>query len=159
MTSPPSRPGTTNSPAQSLCQGVPAGSSPTTVQAGSPLQVSISGEAVHGGGGCLFSISYDGGNSFTVLSVTDKQCPIQRSFSVQIPANAPNGKAVFAWSWIPVLSGQPEYYMNCADIVISGGSTGGSIAGPSMPIYNMPGAPTVYAVETKNFIGLSDIIK
>ncbi|RKP20970.1 hypothetical protein ROZALSC1DRAFT_12035 [Rozella allomycis CSF55] len=141
MTVPVPRQGTDNSPAKELCQGRHAGGSTTTLTAGSLIEVVISGGAPHGGGGCLFSLSYDGGHTFKVISSTDKSCPINHNYQVMIPQNAPSGNAVFAWSWVPVLSGQPEYYMNCADVTIVGGN-GSGFNGPNLPIYNMPGSTT-----------------
>jgi hypothetical protein len=146
----------TNSPASKLCKGFPKGHSVLTIAAGSTLQVSYTKAAPHGGGGCVFSLSYDGGQTFQVFAKTDRSCPIVPS-KIVIPQSAKNGEAVLAWSWVPLLSGQPEYYMNCIDITITNGS--GGFYGPALPIYNMPGYPKLYSADPAKFVGLSDIVK
>ncbi|KAJ2228291.1 hypothetical protein H4R99_005566 [Coemansia sp. RSA 1722] len=105
----------------------------------------------HQGGHCQFSISYDGGQTFVVLSETLKHCfyngpsdtdtPSVLSFNVPLPANLPGtDHAVFAWTWVNA-SGNREFYMNCADIAITGPA--GSYTGKKMTILNYPGYPVI----------------
>jgi hypothetical protein len=128
------------------CKGYAKGPSTLTLTAGSPLTVELYGSAIHGGGHCQFAMSYDGGNTWVVLSTVVRQCMLQGlNFSVPIPASAPNGAAVFAWTWINAI-GNREYYMNCADVTVQGGATPGSITGPKLFVANLAyiaGAPTI----------------
>ncbi|KAI9138017.1 hypothetical protein BKA69DRAFT_1094480 [Paraphysoderma sedebokerense] len=99
------------------CRGAQkAGPSSTTVKAGSSLPVTIDGGAPHGGGHCMFSLSNDGKNWLVIDSITNNCLSGASSgpfnFNVPIPAGVPSGSYVFSWSWIPRLSGQPEYYHN-----------------------------------------------
>jgi hypothetical protein len=57
---------------------------------------------------------------------------------VKIPANAPSTEScIFAWTWINAI-GNREFYMNCADIAIHGGS-GSSISGAGLLLANIGG--------------------
>lgn len=105
----------------------------------------------HHGGHCQFSISYDGGNTFVVLSEELRYCfyggpsesdvPTVLSYQVPLPANLPGtDHAVFAWSWVNA-SGNREFYMNCADVAIVGPA--GSFTGKKMTILNYAGYPVV----------------
>jgi len=67
------------------------------------------------------------------------------NFNVPVPASAPNGEAIFAWTWINAV-GNREYYMNCADVIITGGTTPALVSGPRLFVANLPyvqGAPTI----------------
>ncbi|KAJ2783303.1 hypothetical protein GGI15_002640, partial [Coemansia interrupta] len=67
--------------------------------------------------------------------------PSVLNFEVPLPANLPGtDHAVFAWTWVNA-SGNREFYMNCADIAISGPA--GSFTGKQMTILNYPGYPVV----------------
>jgi hypothetical protein len=133
----PSNGGTDNSPATELCKGS-YGTYDKPLQAGSTLAVKLFGTANHEGGGCQFGLSYDNGKSFTLLMTTDESCPIKLDWNVPIPASAPScTNCVFAWGWIPRLSGAKEYYMNCAKVQIQGGPTTGVLNGPKMEFFNM----------------------
>lgn len=129
------------------CEQVNPSDTVTPVTAGGTVQVKLKGSATHGGGGCVFSLSYDQGQSFTMIYKTDSQCPITQNFQVPIPKNAANGPALFTWSWIPIMSGQKEYYMTCSKVMISGGSgelSGGKMRGPQLPVFNLPGYPDAF---------------
>jgi len=122
------------------CSGKPAGPVTATFAAGSSLNVKIVGSAPHGGGHCQFSMSYDKGTTFVVIQDALGTCPLEGSYSVKIPAGAPSGQAIFAWSWINAV-GNREYYMNCADVQVTGGGNG--FSGPKMLVANLPGFPTI----------------
>ncbi|ORX98805.1 hypothetical protein K493DRAFT_213751 [Basidiobolus meristosporus CBS 931.73] len=124
------------------CRGYGAGPSVATYTAGGSVQVQLDGGAPHNGGHCQFSLSVDGGKTFVVLKTVLGDCMIAtRSYTVDIPKSAPNGKVIFGWTWINK-TGNREYYMNCADITIQGGS-GQCVSGPKNLIANLPGYTTI----------------
>ncbi|GBB89747.1 hypothetical protein RclHR1_16530001 [Rhizophagus clarus] len=85
-------------------------------------------QARHNGGLCEFSLSYDGGKTYTVIATYKKTCPdiFFDGWKVKIPENAPScdspGNCLFSWSWINAV-GNREFYQNCADIKIEGNAT------------------------------------
>ncbi|KAJ1996000.1 hypothetical protein GGI25_000539 [Coemansia spiralis] len=118
---------------------------------GSTQNIEFSDGTGHEGGHCQFSISYDGGKTFVVLSEVLKYCfyngpsdsdsPSVLNYNVPLPENLPGSEhAVFAWTWVNA-SGNREFYMNCADVAIIGPA--GSFAGKQMTILNYPGYPIV----------------
>ncbi|KAK9765513.1 hypothetical protein K7432_006100 [Basidiobolus ranarum] len=125
------------------CKGYEQGKVVQTVQAGSKLDIKLSGVAVHDGGHCQFAISYDGGKNFAVLDTIYNDCIIASlDYSVTIPSTAGSSKnVIFAWAWINKV-GNREYYMNCADIEIKG-SDDGYITGPELLVANLPGYPQI----------------
>ncbi|KAJ1968539.1 hypothetical protein IWQ62_001188 [Dispira parvispora] len=124
--------GTNNEFAFPLCHHTEPYASPVeTVQAGSSITVSFDTVATHNGGHCEFSLSYDGGKTFVAIQTIIRNCFLEgKTFSVPIPKEAPNGKAVFSWSWVNA-KGNREFYMTCSDIEIQGGGSG-SLKGPKM---------------------------
>lgn len=118
--------------------GTPKGASVATWQAGSSQKAVISGGAFHGGGSCQFSLSYDKGKTFKVLHSYIGSCPLDNgdsSFDFKVPADAPNGEALFAWTWFNQI-GNREMYMNCAVITVAGGggaAPAGGVAFNSRP--------------------------
>jgi len=99
-----------------------AGTPVATWTAGSQQTIKIAGSAVHNGGSCQFSLSYDNGATFRVIKSIIGKCPLTPSYSVTIPSDAPNAQSViFAWSWFN-RTGNREMYMNCAVVTITGGS-------------------------------------
>jgi hypothetical protein len=87
---------------------------------GGDYNFTITGGATHGGGSCQVSLSYDGGNTFTVIQSILGGCPLSSSYPFKIPADAPEGKAIWAWTWNNKV-GNRELYMNCATVTIGGG--------------------------------------
>jgi hypothetical protein len=75
----------------------------------------------HGGGSCQLSLSYNNGTSFHVIESIEGGCTLQFKYDFTMPKDVANGDALFAWSWFN-LEGDPQMYMNCADVTISGGS-------------------------------------
>ncbi|KAJ1976508.1 hypothetical protein H4R35_002673 [Dimargaris xerosporica] len=119
-----------------------------TYEAGTSIPVKfMAGGASHGGGHCQFSVSYDGGKTYAALHTILHNCFSDGlNFDIPIPANAPpSNRVVFAWTWVNAV-GNREFYMNCADIAITGGDTNGSIDGPQMVVANY-GPNTPYVPE------------
>ncbi|KAJ2237462.1 hypothetical protein H4R99_001939 [Coemansia sp. RSA 1722] len=109
--------------------------------------------ASHSGGHCEFSISYNG-KDFAVIHQELRYCfrkgkpaAIDNTaevlqYTFDLPEDLPSSdKAIFSWTWVNA-SGNREFYMNCADIAIEGG-TSSSYTGKKMTIVNYPGYPTV----------------
>ncbi|KAJ1732971.1 hypothetical protein LPJ72_003115 [Coemansia sp. Benny D160-2] len=114
-----------------------------TWTAGQSVTVTFEGSATHGGGHCQWSISYDGGKTFVVLHQELGHCfSTGNSYTFSLPSDLPSSsKAVFAWSWVNAI-GNREFYMNCADVAITGGSSS-SFSGKEMVIANHAGYPTI----------------
>ncbi|KAI9505306.1 hypothetical protein BX070DRAFT_188833, partial [Coemansia spiralis] len=132
---------------QPLCKYTTPYPSPcATWTAGQPITVTFApGGATHGGGHCQFSISYDSGKTFVVLYSVMGHCfgvnGDVRDYTFNLPSNLPSSEhAVFAWTWVNAI-GNREFYMNCADVAIKGGS--GSYTGKQMTIANHNGYPTI----------------
>ncbi|ORY05086.1 hypothetical protein K493DRAFT_161077, partial [Basidiobolus meristosporus CBS 931.73] len=122
------------------CRGFSRGGVVQTVKAGATIPVKIGGGAPHNGGHCQFAVSYDD-KTFVVLRDVFDDCLVgSLTFNVQMPSDAPSGRATLAWTWINK-TGNREYYMNCADIEIQGRS-GGYITGPKLLVVNLPGYVT-----------------
>ena len=100
--------------------------------AGEPQTMTFDGSASHGGGSCQLSVTLDrqptADSTFKTIASWIGGCPIDDTdggthpWNYTIPFEVPNGKATLAWSWVSKLSGQPEFYMNCAPITVSGGA-------------------------------------
>jgi hypothetical protein len=92
-------------------------------QAGNNYNMTLAGMAMHDGGSCQLSLSYDVGKSFQVIKSMEGGCPYPMEYDFPIPADAPGGHALFAWTWFNLI-GNREMYMNCAQVEIDGsGST------------------------------------
>ncbi|RHZ63230.1 uncharacterized protein CDV56_107179 [Aspergillus thermomutatus] len=89
--------------------------------AGQTYNMTLSGSATHGGGSCQLSLSYDNGKTFKVIQSMEGGCPLVSRYNFKIPGDVANGQALFAWTWYNLI-GNRELYMNCADVVISGGA-------------------------------------
>ncbi|KAJ2718937.1 hypothetical protein GGI07_005503 [Coemansia sp. Benny D115] len=64
------------------------------------------------------------------------------SYTFDVPGDLPSSDhAIFAWSWVNA-SGNREFYMNCADVSVSGGSST-SYTGKGMTIVNYKGYETL----------------
>ncbi|THY30421.1 hypothetical protein D6D01_03217 [Aureobasidium pullulans] len=100
--------------------------------AGEPQVMTFDGSASHGGGSCQLSVALDrrptAESKFKTIASWIGGCPIDNAnggtnpWNYTIPPEVPNGQATLAWSWVSKLSGQPEFYMNCAPITVSGGA-------------------------------------
>lgn len=115
------------------CKGFLDGPVAAEWQAGSDQKTTVFGSAVHGGGSCQVSLSYDKGKTWTVMKTWLGACPIwhkgnldadaNMDLGFKVPADAPPGEALFGWSWFNRV-GNREMYMNCAVVKITGQGTG-----------------------------------
>ncbi|KAJ2403172.1 hypothetical protein GGI23_000147 [Coemansia sp. RSA 2559] len=137
-----------------LCKSNTPWPSPVaTWTAGQPITVQfLNNGAAHGGGHAQFSVSYDGGKTFAVVyevlrymffnGPSDSNTPQVLSYTFTLPAELPNSDSVvFAWSWVNAI-GNREFYMNCADVKITGSSSS-SYTGKQMVIADHAGYPTI----------------
>ncbi|KAJ9086800.1 hypothetical protein DSO57_1038474 [Entomophthora muscae] len=131
------------------CKGAPIGPVYKTYKAGSDIDVHITGGASHSGGICQFSVSYDQIH-FAVLKTVNDCISTSVDYKVTIPRDAPNGNAIFAWTWFNKV-GNREMYMNCVDVDIAGGSDNGSITGKQMTVANLQGYPTLPEGYTEEY--------
>ncbi|KIA75533.1 hypothetical protein HK57_00702 [Aspergillus ustus] len=92
-----------------------------TYSQGETYQIELQGSATHGGGSCQIALSYDQGKTFQVIHSMLGGCPLQTSYNFKVPADAPSGEALLAWSWFNKI-GNREMYMNCAQVTIGGGA-------------------------------------
>ncbi|ROW01231.1 hypothetical protein VMCG_05913 [Cytospora schulzeri] len=106
--------------------------SQNTMVAGESQTLSFEGSAVHGGGSCQLAITNDmqpsASTSWRVILSIESGCPSTdgsgpSTYNYTIPAETEPGQYSFAWTWISKLAGQPEYYMNCAPITVTAGSS------------------------------------
>ncbi len=149
----PRQPTYDTEPSKTFCGTYSEKTPSVTFTAGSSINVELSTGAEHGGGGCAFSLSYDKGKTFTVIQITDEKCPIVKNYAVTIPQNAPSCEhCIFAWSWVPVMSGQPEHYMSCVDIKIQGTGSGSGISGVQLQPVNMVGGTTWHQAKTAPWV-------
>ncbi|KIW12855.1 hypothetical protein PV08_08042 [Exophiala spinifera] len=90
-----------------------------TYYAGNTYNMSIAGTAVHNGGSCQLSLSYDNGETFKVIKSMIGGCPITLTYDFTIPSFAPVSDSVLlSWSWFN-LAGNREMYQNCARVRIA----------------------------------------
>lgn len=103
-----------------------------TYAAGSSQSLSFKGSAVHGGGSCQLAITSDmqpsAETDWRVIMSIESGCPSTdgtnpSTYNWTVPEDLAPGQYSFAWTWISKLAGQPEYYMNCAPITVTAGSS------------------------------------
>ncbi|KAG8164545.1 hypothetical protein KVR01_006463 [Diaporthe batatas] len=104
--------------------GTPAGQPTATFAAGQQGNITVVGGAAHGGGSCQISLSTDGAKTFKVIQSIIGNCPVngEGNFDFTVPSDVPAGDHVLAWSWNNRI-GNREFYMNCAAVTITGGSS------------------------------------
>ncbi|KAK0615855.1 hypothetical protein B0T17DRAFT_470722, partial [Bombardia bombarda] len=107
---------------------------------GSSQNLAFIGQAVHGGGSCQVSITYDTAptkNSvWKVIHSIEGGCPAKNTpgnmgesssavdpftYQYPIPDDIPTGNATIAWTWLNKI-GDREFYMNCAPVTLTGSS-------------------------------------
>jgi hypothetical protein len=151
------------------CQSTGGGFTGTATQMekGTTQKMAFTGQAVHSGGSCQISITYDAQpdkqSSFKVIHSIQGGCPARNvngnagsdasapgpdEYEFKIPDDIPNGKATLAWSWLNK-SGNREFYMNCAPIEITGkeGSQSALAALPDMLVANIAPGGTCATTE------------
>jgi len=130
-----------NFPCKGYHNDDPDGAPVATYRVGETNQVKLEGTATHGGGSCQLSLSYDNGKTFKVIESIIGGCPIDKVYDFKIPESAPEGKALFAWSWFNKV-GNREMYMNCARVKIEGGTGQGFDKLPDMYVANVGNGKT-----------------
>ncbi|KAF9167889.1 hypothetical protein DFQ26_002637 [Actinomortierella ambigua] len=97
-------------------------------QAGSTVSTTYEAAAIHKGGSCQWTLSYDNGKTQVVIQdwfrncLRDAKSGQRYSIPVKIPANAPSGPALLTWIWNNN-EGNRELYASSADVVIEGSSS------------------------------------
>jgi hypothetical protein len=113
----------------------------TSMALGSTQPLTFIGSAVHGGGSCQVSITYDKNPTkssvWKVIHSIEGGCPAKNvagnlpanadgadpdTYSFTVPTNLPTGQATIAWTWFNKI-GNREMYMNCGPISLTGGSS------------------------------------
>ncbi|TGO86228.1 hypothetical protein BPOR_0322g00080 [Botrytis porri] len=121
--------------------GVYAVTTQNTMELGGSYDLAFKGSAVHGGGSCQVSITYDetpsASSTFKVIHSIVGGCPMKNiagnngdnkdavdpdTYNFTIPSTLPAGKATLAWTWFNKV-GNREMYMNCAPVTLTGGSS------------------------------------
>ncbi|KAI9656744.1 MAG: hypothetical protein M1821_003383 [Bathelium mastoideum] len=135
-------------------------SSMNNMAAGSPQTLSLDGDAVHGGGSCQLAVSLDqkptAQSTFKVIKSWIGGCPVTQGqsspdhFNYSIPQGFPNGQATLSWTWNSLEAGQDELYMNCAPIMVTGGSSDKTVYNslPDLSKVNIPGVDCKQVVNT-----------
>ncbi|KAJ1663946.1 hypothetical protein EV178_004568 [Coemansia sp. RSA 1646] len=124
----------------------------------------LQNNAAHGGGHAQFSVSYDGGKTFAVVyevlkyfffnGPSTSNSPEVLQYTFTLPKELPNSDSVvFAWSWVNAI-GNREFYMNCADVAITGSSSS-SYTGKKMVIADHDNYPTIPAFNGNYDTGLN----
>ncbi|KAJ2799612.1 hypothetical protein H4R21_003486 [Coemansia helicoidea] len=159
-----------------LCRHTTPFATPAAVwTAGQAVQIKFNpSAAIHSGGNCQFSISYDNGATFAVIHEELQYCflgakpsgltntPSILQYTFNLPSDLPSSdKAVFAWTWVNA-SGNREFYMNCVDVAIKGGASK-SYTGRKMVVANYPGYPTIpefngdYNTGMEHYVGAPNV--
>jgi hypothetical protein len=86
------------SPGAYPCKNAPKTAPVKTYQSGSSVKVQLQGTAVHGGGHCQFSISYND-KDFVAIKTIYESCPASGlSFDIPLPPETPACEScTFAW--------------------------------------------------------------
>ncbi|KAL2265757.1 hypothetical protein VTJ83DRAFT_6857 [Remersonia thermophila] len=129
--------------------GTPAGASVATFAPGQTYNFTVAGSASHGGGSCQVSLSYDGGKTFTVIESIIGGCPLASNYPFTIPADAPQGSAIWAWTWNNNI-GNREQYMNCASVTIGGGAAKRATRAPAKPRAAFSARPQIFVANIGN---------
>lgn len=127
----------------------------TEMPIGSTQALAFIGSAVHGGGSCQVSITYDQkptkNSVWKVIHSIEGGCPMRNidgnngndalkpvpdTYSFKIPSALPAGQAVLAWTWFNKV-GNREMYMNCAPIKITGNGASSTSSYNQLPALYM----------------------
>ncbi|KAK5663130.1 hypothetical protein OQA88_6547 [Cercophora sp. LCS_1] len=152
----PLQPDGSDFPCQST-GGVYQAAAANVMALGSTQPLDFLGTAVHGGGSCQISITYDTqptkNSVWKVIHSIEGGCPARNTpgnlgndpnfkvpfdYSFPIPSDIPTGNATIAWTWLNKI-GNREFYMNCAPVSLtgSGGSKSNWEALPDMLVANI----------------------
>ncbi|KAI0849925.1 hypothetical protein F5Y00DRAFT_45929 [Daldinia vernicosa] len=147
---------------------------------GSQQKLAFKGSAVHGGGSCQVSITYDENPTkdsvWKVIHSIEGGCPARDTpgnlpadsadftdpytYDYTIPSNIPAGKATIAWSWLNKI-GNREFYMNCGALELTG--EGGDKANfdklPDMLVLNIMGKPSTLEGKDYKFENPGDSVE
>jgi hypothetical protein len=82
--------------------------------AGSTYNMTLEGSAMHDGGSCQISLSYDNGATFKVIKSMIGGCPLTTTYDFTIPIYAPAGTALLGWTW-QNYEGNREFYSTYTD--------------------------------------------
>ncbi|KAK4178737.1 hypothetical protein QBC36DRAFT_95680 [Triangularia setosa] len=145
----------------------------TPMEKGSTQIMAFTGSAVHGGGSCQVSITYDNpptaASVWKVLHSIQGGCPARNqagnilpdnaalegvdNYEYTVPADIPTGNATIAWTWVNKI-GNREFYMNCAPVSIEGaeGSEEALAALPDMFTANIGGDCTTVGKDNKDIL-------
>lgn len=110
-----------------------------SISAGGRGSITLQGSAVHGGGSCQISITYDlqpsASSDFRVLKSFVGNCPLENQknnllesdprdfvFGFEVPPEVAGGKAVLVWTWFNKV-GNREMYMRCAPVTVQSSET------------------------------------
>jgi hypothetical protein len=121
---------------------------------GEKQMIQFAGSAVHAGGSCQFSVTTDThptkATQWKVVHSIVGGCPASvdrnleetehpASFELVLPMGMPNGRYTLAWTWFNK-RGPREMYMNCAPVLVSGGTNDVSFFEklPDMFVANLP---------------------
>ncbi|KAI1433517.1 hypothetical protein GGR50DRAFT_499572 [Xylaria sp. CBS 124048] len=137
---------------------------------GSSQPLSFTGSAVHGGGSCQVSITYDNpptkNSKWKVIHSIEGGCPARNTagnltpnpdssdpftYQFKIPTDIPEGNGTIAWTWFNRI-GNREMYMNCGPLTLtgSGGDQSNFDKLPDMVVLNIGGHPqTIEGVDYK----------
>jgi hypothetical protein len=130
-----------------------------TYAKGATATLETIGSAVHGGGSCQISITYDTqptkDSVWKVIHSIEGGCPARNqagnlpanadfenpdTYQFTIPEDIPSGQGVIAWTWFNRI-GNREFYMNCGSVEITGdgGDQASYDALPDMLVLNIAG--------------------
>lgn len=111
----------------------------TEMAIGETQTVSFSGWAVHGGGSCQFALTEGHAptqdSAWSVIHSIEGGCPKANvsgnlepgqdpdTYTFSIPEDFAPGDYTWAWTWVNKIASTPEFYMNCAPITVTAGSS------------------------------------
>lgn len=112
--------------------------SATEMAVGVEQKLSFFGQAVHGGGSCQISLTADiddefqpnPNSRFFVIHSIEGGCPARNQvgnlegpnvdlYHFKIPEGVEPGNYVLSWSWVARIGGGPEFYQQCAPVVVT----------------------------------------
>ena len=117
-----------------------AGSKQTFTLSGQPIKSSIENPVggTHSGGSGQIGFSVDNGTTFKAIKTWQGSFPgrhaspdpnhPENTFEFNVPADLPNGNAVFAWTWV---NRENEFFMDCASVTITGGNDATPVEPPT----------------------------